>query len=106
MYRLVKDPTTNRTLAQAAGAIQAPFRALLVDMSTEKSEDQGKRPGWGRLFGGGGKRQFSDESKTNTPKWSMGVLNDWETVEVPGQTANPGFDHGCAVRHLLTVCCV
>lgn len=34
----------------------------------------------------------SDDEQVNIPKWSMGVLNDPKTIEVPGESVPLLFD--------------
>lgn len=52
-------------------------------MSAEKSPAPGR---WGiqRLFGRKGAAKSTSEGQSGPSTWSMGVLNDKETVEVPG----------------------
>ncbi|OAA75584.1 Major facilitator superfamily domain, general substrate transporter [Akanthomyces lecanii RCEF 1005] len=53
-------------------------------MDDEKPSGHGGRWGLGRLFGRGSAANDSDKEHPRTSKWSMGVLNDPDTVEVPG----------------------
>lgn len=61
----------------------------MVDIMSSTSEDlKGTTSSWKRLFGA----RASDSSKhekqvSGHSKWSFGVLNDKETVEVPGKNA-------------------
>lgn len=59
-------------------------------MVSEKPEKKPGRFGLGNLFGGHPKQQSSSEDedgRSGPPTWSMGVLNDPKTVEVPGMWA-------------------
>ncbi|KAH6607392.1 major facilitator superfamily domain [Trichoderma cornu-damae] len=58
-------------------------------MAPDGSSQQGRR-GLGRLFRGKGHVQ---DEKTGPSKWSMGMLNDRETVEVPGSVLLLASDH-------------
>ena len=53
-------------------------------MASEGTSQQGR---WrlGRLFGGNPVIEGEGE-KTGPARWSMGILNDLETVEVPGES--------------------
>ncbi|KAJ3477995.1 hypothetical protein NLG97_g8693 [Lecanicillium saksenae] len=54
-------------------------------MSDEKPTGAKARWGFGRLFGKDARPGDSDDERPRrTSKWSMGVLNDPDTVEVPG----------------------
>ncbi|KAH7158067.1 major facilitator superfamily domain-containing protein [Dactylonectria estremocensis] len=48
-------------------------------MSTEKAESR-----WRRFFGNGSATNSSTDDVSGPSKWSLGVLNDKETIEVPG----------------------
>lgn len=55
-------------------------------MTDEKSSPAKGRWAFGRLFGKGAASNDSDDEQPRTSKWSMGVLNDPKTVEVPGKS--------------------
>jgi hypothetical protein len=42
-------------------------------------------PKWRRLLGAGAAASTPSDGRWKPSKWSMGVLNDKETIEVPGQ---------------------
>lgn len=53
-------------------------------MSSEKPQGPG-RVRWGGMFGKNNKERDTENGRLGPSKWSMGVLNDPETVEVPGK---------------------
>lgn len=54
-------------------------------MYDEKPSGHNGRWGFGRLFGRGSAANDANQEQPRTSKWSMGVLNDPDTVEVPGK---------------------
>ncbi|KAF7548076.1 hypothetical protein G7Z17_g7285 [Cylindrodendrum hubeiense] len=52
-------------------------------MSTEKANSP-TQSRWRRFFGDGSATNSSSDDVSGPSKWSMGVLNDRETIEVPG----------------------
>lgn len=63
-------------------------------MSSEKPPGPG-RVRWGGMFGKNNKERDTENGRLGPSKWSMGVLNDPETVEVPGK-ALPQVQMECA----------
>lgn len=58
---------------------------------TEEKPPSGDRWPFRRFFGRGSSANDSDDDNPRTSKWSMGVLNDPKTVEVPGKTTHEPF---------------
>ncbi|KAK7408861.1 hypothetical protein QQX98_008984 [Neonectria punicea] len=52
-------------------------------MTNEKANSSAQ-PAWRRFFGNGSTKNGSADDVSGPSKWSMGVLNDKETIEVPG----------------------
>lgn len=55
-------------------------------------EDQAPRSLWKTFFRRGASPGAENQHKEK-PKWNMGMLNDRETIEVPGKLARTGPPH-------------